>query len=182
MYRLFTWSVLQAGVDPENEEGVKSLLAATRFELASKEGELFLLANGESGGAALSQSAINSAVSHIAKIPEVREVLVAWQRRCSETRDIVMEGRDIASVVFPNADHKFYLDASPEERLRRRAREGNSDAVAERDRIDSQRRHSPLVVAEGAEVIDTTALSITQVVEVILESLAQRGLASHPRA
>jgi len=83
----------------------------------------------------------------------------------------VMEGRDIGSVVFPDTPWKFYLDASPEERARRRAREGDVDPIAERDRLDSTRSTAPLVIPKGSEVIDTTRMTLEQVVDVVISRL-----------
>jgi cytidylate kinase len=87
-----------------------------------------------------------------------------------------MEGRDIGSVVFPETPYKFYLDASPEERARRRAKEGAVDSVSERDRLDSTRATAPLKIADGAIVIDTTALNMEQVIETVIARLGMEGL------
>ena len=86
-----------------------------------------------------------------------------------------MEGRDIGSVVFPDTPFKIYIDASEEVRAARRGAEGITDALAERDKKDSERKLAPLVVADGAEVIDTSAMSIEQVVEAVLEVLKSKG-------
>jgi cytidylate kinase len=87
-----------------------------------------------------------------------------------------MEGRDIGTAVFPETPHKFYLDASPEVRRRRRAAEGHTDSIEKRDRIDSTRRHAPLSVAPDANVIDTSHLTLEGVVEAISGILRQRGI------
>ena len=181
MYRAFTWVVCQAGIDPVQEiDAVVSLLHQTEFQPARKGNELLVLVNGFNPGRALTEDRINGQVSNVAKIFEVREALVARQRACAETSDIVMEGRDIGSVVFPDAPYKFYLDATEEVRAQRRAGQGSGDAIGERDRIDSTRELSPLKVAAGAIVIDTSTLSLPSVVRSIMGHLASVGLHASP--
>src|SRR5690606_25616381 len=123
---------------------------------------------------------VNAAVSHFAAIPELRAALLAYQRgqadvgRAHGFRGLVMEGRDIGSVIFPDADFRFFLHADPEERARRRAREGQTDAVAERDRLDATRKTAPLAMPEGATDIDSTHLTLDEVVERISGDIARR--------
>ena len=112
-------------------------------------------------------------VSKLAAIPVTREIVNATMRLIAEKDDLVIEGRDIGSVVFPETPWKFYLDASPEERARRRAKEGFIDSVVERDRLDSTRATAPLKVPEGATVIDTTHLDLQQVITVVLSHLKE---------
>lgn len=174
MYRAFTWVVCEAGIDPENDtDGVLNLLKETTIEPARRENELYLLVNGNDPGKALTEERVNHCVSKVAKIPEVRSQLVAQQRACAACNDIVMEGRDIGSVVFPDTPHKFYLDASEAVRAQRRAAQGLGDEIAERDRIDSTRKVSPLTVADGATVIDTSDLDLNQVVDAVLQALGK---------
>jgi len=137
---------------------------------------LFLLVNGSDPGDALTSDYVNGNVSKVAKIPDVRKALVRQQRACAEAADIVMEGRDIGSVVFPDTPYKFYLDASEEVRARRRAAQGLGDEIAERDRLDSTRKVSPLKVADGATKIDTSDLTLPQVVEALLGQLSEQGV------
>ena len=111
-------------------------------------------------------------VSKIAASPSVRNLVNANLRALAESHDLVIEGRDIGSVVFPETPYKFYLDASPEERALRRSREGAVDSVAERDRLDSTRATAPLKIPEGAIVIDTTHLGLEQVVAAVLWHVA----------
>jgi cytidylate kinase len=177
MYRAFTWVVCEACIDPENDpDAVLSLLERTTLEPSRRGNELYVRVNGTDPGEALTEDRVNQQVSKVAKIPEVRKALVTQQRSCSEASDMVMEGRDIGSVVFPDTPYKFYLDASEEVRAQRRAAQGLGDEIAERDRLDSTRKVSPLKIADGADVIDTSDLSIDQVVEAILAKLADRGL------
>lgn len=123
--------------------------------------------------AELSAPEVNAAVSAVAAIPEVRERLVAEQRRYGLERGVVMEGRDIGSVVFPDTPHKFYIDASPEVREARRRAEGIADSIAKRDRIDSSRSASPLVVPDGALVVDSSELSVDEVVARVLAAVRE---------
>src|SRR5262245_8433700 len=123
---------------------------------------------------------VNDHVSHFAAIPEVRHALLAYQRgqadvaRSQGFRGLVMEGRDIGSVIFPDADFRFFLHADPAERVRRRADEGHQDSITERDRLDSSRKTSPLACPPGAVSIDTTHLTRPQVVEAMAAPVAAR--------
>lgn len=115
-------------------------------------------------------------VSEVARIPEVRERLVAFQRAIAAGRRVVMEGRDIGTVVFPETAFKFFIDAAPEIREARRRAQGRLDAIAERDRMDSSRPVAPLAAAADAVRIDTSHLTAEEVTARILAMLAERGL------
>ena len=119
---------------------------------------------------------MNEGVSRVSSVPRVREILVAKMRSYARHHDLVMEGRDIGSVVFPDTAYKFYIDASPEVRLHRRAAQGQRDEIAARDRADSSRRASPLVIAEDAHVIDSSNFTIEGVVGEIIGRLKMKGL------
>jgi cytidylate kinase len=134
-----------------------------------------VLIAGEHPGEALRSDEVNAAVSRVAAVPEVRHLLVARQRELRDLGDLVMEGRDIGSVVFPDTPYKLYIEASEEVRHQRRAAEGQVDEVALRDRQDSARRTSPLVVADGAQVIDSSKLNIEQVLNAAMEVLREQG-------
>ena len=118
---------------------------------------------------------VNAAVSAVAAVPEVRHLLVTLQRGLLQHGDLIMEGRDIGSVVFPDTPYKIYIEASEEVRRERRAAEGQTDSVGDRDRKDSARKTSPLVVPEGAEVIDSSRMIIEEVVEAAVRALRARG-------
>ncbi len=124
--------------------------------------------------------AVNAAVSHFAAIPQVRAALLQYQRdqarvaREQGFAGLVMEGRDIGSVIFPDADFRFFLHADPEERARRRAAEGQQDSIAERDRLDTTRKTSPLACPAGAVDIDSTHLGLDAVVERVSAPIAAR--------
>ncbi|NNE94290.1 MAG: (d)CMP kinase [Verrucomicrobiales bacterium] len=173
MYRAFTFHTLQSDVDPSETESVLDLLAQTEFQSGKREGIGTIAVNGtELTAVQLSSPEVNDHVSIIAKIPEVRERLVAEQRKygAESGAGVVMEGRDIGSVVFPDSPHKFYIDASPEVRAQRRRDQGIDDEIEKRDRVDSSRKTAPLKIAEDAQVIDTSAMEIDEVVEKILEN------------
>jgi cytidylate kinase len=176
MYRAFTWHVLEKQSDPRDPAAVLPLLRAMDFQCGLDGSESTLRINGVDPGPRLCDPGVNAAVSSIASIPEVREYLVARQREYGRDHNLVMEGRDIGSVVFPQTPYKFYIDASPEVRARRRARQGLHDEINARDRHDSSRKNSPLRVAPDAEVIDSSELTIDGVVAEIITRLEAKGL------
>ena len=175
MYRAVTLAVVQEEVDPSDPAAVVKLLQEIDLHCAVKEGHSVVLLDGTHPGEALRCDAVNAAVSQVATVPEVRDVLVAAQRELLKLGDLVMEGRDIGSVVFPDTPFKFYIEASEEVRNQRRRAEGQVDELSSRDRQDAERKTSPLVVAEGAQVIDSSELSIEEVVEAALDVLRNRG-------
>ena len=155
MYRAVTWEVIRRGIDPTDPVAVVALLGRIVIECGVREGRSFITIDGRDFGGELRSDGVNEAVSPVAAVPEVREILVERQRGLLKEGDLVMEGRDIGSVVFPATPFKYYIDASEEVRRRRRAAEGKQEEVSKRDAQDSQRRTSPLVVADGARVIDS---------------------------
>jgi cytidylate kinase len=176
MYRAFAWQVIQSEVDASDADAVLALLGKTQFECGEQEGVGTVLVNGVDPGEELTSDSVNSTVSAIASYPEVRERLVAAQRAYRNRSHVVMEGRDIGSVVFADTPYKFYIDASPEVREKRRRDQGIEDSIGERDRQDSTRKASPLVAAEGAIVVDSSDLNLEQVVEQVLAHLLEKGL------
>ena len=168
MYRAVTWSVLQAGIDPNDEEAVVSHLDDSPIDYTSRDGVAQFTIGGRDPGDDLKSAEVNELVSVVASHGEVRERLVAMQREFGKSGRIVMEGRDIGSVVFPDTPHKFYIDASEEVRRQRRQQEGFEDDLAKRDQMDSSRENSPLVVAPDATVVDSSNLSIDEVVDAIV--------------
>jgi cytidylate kinase len=176
MYRAVTSLALERGIDLRDEAALARLAAGVDMTV---DGER-VLAAGQDVTARLRSTEVGEAVSLVSRVPEVRRAMVALQRRLAEQGGVVMAGRDIGTVVLPAAPLKVYLDASVEERVRRRHRElaamGRSETVEQvreelalRDRIDSGRDVSPLRPAEDAEVIDTDHLSLEDVVGRILE-------------
>jgi cytidylate kinase len=178
MYRSAAWLAHQQRVNPEHSNAVWQTLrnAELQFGLANK--ELFIRIGGVDPVAHLKEEVVNRTVSSVATVPEVRGFLSDQLRKFALLDNVVVEGRDIGSVVFPQTPFKFYIDASPEIRARRRAAQGLKDSPAHRDRIDSSRRSSPLVIADDAEVIDTSSLTIDRVLKDVVARLQRKGLAS----
>jgi cytidylate kinase len=119
---------------------------------------------------------VNESVSRVSRFPAVRQIIAQKLHEHAHSDDLVVEGRDIGSVVFPDTPYKFYVDASPEVRLRRRAAQGERDEIALRDHADFSRPLSPLVIAKDAHVIDTSHLTVEKVVREILARLKEMGL------
>jgi len=179
-YRALTWLAIQRGVDLEDEESLGRLAAQVDMKLgppaAASCERCTIWVDGEDVTAVLRRSEVEAGVSLVSRVPQVRRPMVALQRRLASRRRVVMAGRDIGTVVLPNADLKVYLDASLEERARRRqeqlatlGRTSSQNDIGEeilrRDAIDSGREASPLRVAEDAIVINTDGLNQEQVVE-----------------
>ena len=175
MYRAVAWATIQHGVDPTDSAAVIELLGRVKFSCGVENNLSTVLVDGVDPGDALRQDAVNGRVSKVAAIQEVRELLVSMQRDYIELGSVVMEGRDIGSVVFPGTPFKMYIDASEEVRRKRRAAEGIIDDPTARDKEDSQRKSSPLVIAEGAVVIDSSEMDVEQVVQAALNVLRERG-------
>jgi CMP/dCMP kinase len=185
MYRAVAWKALQEFVDLSDEDATANL--ARRVTLDVTDG--IVSVDGQDVARAIRTPEIDAASAAVARLPRVREVLIAQQRAMGRSGSIVMEGRDIGSVVFPDADLKVYLDATPEERARRRAHDPahslgrGAEAVGEvataleaRDHSDRTRATSPLVVATDAVHIDTTGLSAEEVIQKVL-ALVEHKLA-----
>ena len=176
MYRAITWLAVSKDVPTADATRVQQLLHFTEIECGVADGESTIHLDGTDPTPHLVSDEVNASVSAIATIPEVRRVLVAKQRAYARDHDIVMEGRDIGSAVFPDTPYKFYIDASPEVRARRRSAQGLQDSVAARDKVDSTRRTSPLIIAEDAHVIDSSNLTIDGVAGEIVGRLKLKGL------
>ena len=183
MYRAFTWLVLVRGVDPEDEAGVAKLAKEVKVEvtatLPGSEESGRVLVDGEDATAFLVRPDVEAAVSLVSRLPVVREAMVRLQREVSEDGEIVVAGRDIGTVVLPDASLKVYLEASRLERARRRYEQARLrgqeitlksvlDELERRDGIDSSRETSPLRAADDAVVLPTDGLNPDQVVERIL--------------
>ncbi|MEZ7955762.1 MAG: (d)CMP kinase [Rubritalea sp.] len=179
MYRAVAWATIRDSVNPDDASAVIEMLANVNFSCGVEEGVSTILVDGFYPGDELRQDGVNQRVSRVAAIPEVRNLLVAKQRDYLDLGSVVMEGRDIGSVVFPDTPFKIYIDASEEVRLARRSAEGLDDAVSQRDAEDSKRKTSPLIVADGALVIDSSEMSINDVVAAVIEVLRDRGAPAH---
>lgn len=177
MYRAVTWEILRLGADPDDSTSVEAALAAALIDCGiSESGESFIRVNGILPDAELREEAVNRHVSAVSAIPAVRDLISQRLRQLADGRPVVMEGRDIGTAVFPATPYKFYLDASPEIRRKRRAAEGQADEIEARDRIDSSRRAAPLAKARNAHVVDTSHLTLDGVVDAILEILEAAGI------
>jgi cytidylate kinase len=174
MYRAVTWSVLNAGIEPSDKHRIAQLIATLTLDGVLRDRELHLLIDNVDLSEHLHEDRVNSEVSRVSTVPEVRDVLVQRMRDHAQKHDLVVEGRDIGSVVFSNTPYKFYIDASPEVRAQRRAAQGHRDEIARRDQADSSRATSPLIVAKDAEVIDTSSLTVEQVVDEIVRRLGDK--------
>ena len=182
-YRAVTAEMLRQGASPGDLGSVKAALAqmrlATRVDGRSAQIEI----SGRVPGEEIRSREVNDAVSHFAAIPELRSSLLAYQRGQADTArnggfsGLVMEGRDIGTVIFPQADFRFFLHADPAELERRRVKQGQVDQVAERDRLDSSRKTAPLSLSEGAVSIATTRLTVAEVAD-LMASLIAGGLQS----
>jgi cytidylate kinase len=176
MYRAVAWKALHERLPLENEDAVAALAQRAALDV----GPSSVVIDGHDVTSAIRTPEIDRAAAATARLPKVRAALVERQRKEGESGGIVMEGRDIGSVVFPNADVKIYLDASPEERARRRAADpahGISGAaaaaevateMAARDQSDRTRSTSPLTIPQDAVELNTTGLSIEETVDRVL--------------
>lgn len=171
MYRAVTWLVIRHGMDPADAPAVGALLEATPMEFGVQDHESTIRMDGVDPAPFLNDPAITANVSAVAAIPQVRQVLVERQREFALAHDLVMEGRDIGTVVFPETPLKAYIDASEEVRAQRRSAQGIQDDLAARDKKDSSRSTAPLRIAEGAQIIDSTCLTIEGVVEEVVQRL-----------
>jgi len=183
MYRALTLKLLEEKVDLEDVAAIIRIARDTCIELVnSPEGELKVYLDGKDVSAEIREPRITKFVSDIARIKEVREVMLKLQRRLGSSINSVLDGRDIGTVVFPQAEHKFYVDADFKERVRRRFKELRErqepvtfeeveQDLRRRDRIDSTREFAPLRKAEDAVYIDTTKLNIQEVVDKIFAAV-----------
>lgn len=173
-YRTLTAALLKAGVRPE-EPSLETRLATMQLETALEGRSARLRIDGEvPPDAAIRSPEVNAAVSQFAAIPAVRQALFDYQRgqtdvaRAHGYAGLIMEGRDIGSVIFPDADHRFFLEADEATRTERRAKEGQTDSIADRDKMDSSRKTAPLLCPEGATRVDTGPRTLEEVVEHII--------------
>jgi CMP/dCMP kinase len=176
MYRAVTWHILQHAISPRDGNAIARLLETSRIDCDLDRDGSRISIDGVDPTAHLRDDRVNDEVSLVSSVPRVREILVAKMRAYASDSDIVMEGRDIGSVVFPETPYKFYIDASPDVRLRRRIAQGQRDKISARDHADSSRRGSPLVIAEDAYVIDSSNLTIEGVVGEIIDRLKMKGM------
>ena len=179
MYRAMALYLLRLGVSPEDSDKIAKACMQADISIEYQKGEQVVLLNGENVNTFLRTEEVGNMASYSSAVPAVREKLVELQRKLAKTTDVVMDGRDIASVVLPDADVKVYLTASSHTRAKRRYMEliekGETadlekieQDIIERDSRDMHREHSPLVQAEDAVLIDSSNLTIEEVTERIL--------------
>ena len=176
IYRAITWHLLEKGITAEDFDGVVQALESASITSCLLGGESRILIDNVDPAEHLRDSRVNESVARVSRLPAVREIVAKKLHDNARSDDLVVEGRDIGSVVFPNTPYKFYVDASPEVRLQRRAAQGERDEIALRDHADSSRPVSPLVIAKDAHVIDTSHLTVEKVVCEILARLKETGL------
>lgn len=176
IYRAITWHILQKRIDPEDNQRIMEALGSAPITGALQNNELRVVIDDVDPADHLRDDRVNEKVARISQFPEVRQIVSEKLHRDAHRHNLIVEGRDIGSVVFPETPYKFYVDASPEVRLHRRAAQGGRDEIAQRDRADSSRLVSPLIVAKDACFIDTSHLTIEEVVTQIVMRLKQLGL------
>jgi CMP/dCMP kinase len=188
MYRAVAWKALRDGVPLDSPGRLEDLARATRIDLKRADGALRVLVDGEDVTARIRSTTVSQAASRAAAVPGVRVVLVDEQRRAGAPGGVVMEGRDIGTVVFPHAGLKIFLEASTEVRAERRRQEHLAkgevfdlpkmlDEVRQRDRRDRERAVSPLVRADDAILVDNTAMDVEETARLIVLLARDRGAA-----
>lgn len=188
MYRCVTLDCINNGIDYNNIEGIKRILDNIKIELKKENGEQKVYLNGEDVSKEIREPRVNDLVSEFSAIKEVRAKITPMQQKMGETENIIMEGRDIGTVVFPNADVKIFLDCDVRERAKRRFIQNQKEGIEstyeeileniiKREKINSTREIAPFVKAEDAIYLDSTNLTIEQVVEKVIELIdAKKGM------
>lgn len=185
MYRCVTLLMIRQNIKLEDKEKIKEILDKIDIKFGIENGEQKVYLNGEDVSLLIRTKEVNEFVSPVSTLKIVRERLADMQREMSKAIDVIMEGRDIGTNVFPNANVKIYLDATPEERAKRRFKQNEEigiqipyeeilESVKNRDYIDSHREISPLKQAEDAIYIDSTNMSIDEVVEEIISIINKK--------
>jgi CMP/dCMP kinase len=186
-YRAAALKVLEDGISPDDSDAVVSAVRSADIRLDLRGPKLNVFLNGQNVTEQLRSPAVTQAAAKVSRLPEVRLKLIELQRTLAQGQDVIMEGRDIGSVVLPEAALKIFLTAQPEERARRRFKDERDqgrpanltqtlDELATRDQLDSKRKISPLVAAPDALAIDSTGLTADQVVDKILALAREKGL------
>jgi cytidylate kinase len=176
MYRAYAWLALEKNVPPGDRVAISGLIETVPFELAISDGAIQMKLDGQNPAPFIRDERINTAVSAIAAIPELREKLVIEQRKLRNLSPLVMEGRDIGTVVFTDTVFKFFLDADPVIRAQRRADQGQTDAITKRDKLDQSRAVAPLTKAADAILVDATYDDADTIVRKILQICQEKGL------
>src|SRR5579863_5626211 len=186
-YRAAALRVLESNISPEDEQAVSELIGRTTIEFRANGSQSHVLLDGQDVSEKIRTPQVTLAAAKVSRLPEVRKKLITLQRSLARGRGIVMEGRDIGTVVFPQARLKIFLKADPDERARRRLRdeekrgrqatlEQTAYEIGRRDQLDAERKISPLVPAADALEIDSTHLTADGVVDQILRRARERKL------
>lgn len=185
LYRILTWQCLVAGVDVDNPEAIAAHTAKVEIECLPENGRIAYYVNGEQPGERIRTPDINANASKVAREKPVRDYVTSLLRGMVKYGDLVVEGRDITTAVFPDSPARFYLTASAEARARRRQKEEVDKGIANqsteavkasllaRDAIDSTRKYAPLKKADGAIEIDSSDLTLDEVVELVMNALPE---------
>ncbi|HEY2950939.1 MAG TPA: (d)CMP kinase [Verrucomicrobiae bacterium] len=174
MYRTLAWHCLQRKIDPHDAKAVAAACRKWKTTLECVNDQVHLLVDGYYPEREIRTAETSAAVPHVAAVPKVRDWMKKTQRSCIQFGNVVMEGRDIGTNVFPETDHKFYLDAHLEERTKRRVADGVHENLAARDERDSQRAAAPLMIALGAKVINNSEMSSEQTSGLIIAEMKRR--------
>ena len=174
MYRTLAWYCMRKKVDVHDAKAVTAQLRRWKTRLECVDNRVRLLVDGYYPETEIRTAETSEAAPHVAAIPKVREWMVRRQRECTQFGHLVMEGRDIGSHVFPETEFKFYLDASLDERIKRRAADGVNENLAARDQRDSQRAAAPLMIPLGAMVINNSRLTAEQTSGLIISEIRKR--------
>jgi len=179
-YRATTLKLLENGIEPISDEAIVNGLSRLELGTSISERSASITINGWTPDQSIRSQLVNENVSRYAALPELRAFLLDYQRSLADVArerafdGLIMEGRDIGSVIFPDADLRLFLYADPEKRAQRRAKEGIVDSIEKRDRMDSSRKTAPLQKPNGATLIDSSELTLEEVIEKIsamIESL-----------
>jgi cytidylate kinase len=174
MYRTLAWYCLQKGVDVDDHKAVSAVCKRWKPTLELVDQAAYLLVDGYFPKNEIRTSEVSAAVAHVAAIPKVREWMKKTQQSCSQFGNLVMEGRDTGTNIFPETDFKFYLDACIHERSKRREAEGVQENLAARDAKDSQRATSPLMIPLGAKIINNSGQTPTETSGLIIAEVQKR--------
>lgn len=174
MYRTLAWYCLKHGIDVRNGRAVAAACRRWKTRLECVNNQVRLLVDGYYPEKEIRTAEVSAAVPYVAAVPAVRQWMKKKQRECIKFGNLVMEGRDIGTNVFPDTEFKFYLDAHPEERARRRIADGVAEDIAKRDQQDSQRATAPLMIPLGAMVINNSNLTPQQTSSIIINEVRKR--------
>ena len=183
LYRIMTWQCLEKGIDTTNPEAVALFASELQIECRPEAGRIAYYIGGEAPGERIRMPEINAHASEVATVKEVRDKITSLLRAMTESGNLVVEGRDITTAVFPDSPARFYLTASAEARARRRQKEEIEKGIAsqseedvkasllKRDQIDSTRKHAPLKKADGAVEVDSSFLTLEETVMAVMDNL-----------